>query len=147
MPPRVEKSPAKRERFTYEERWVLLDELLAHGKWLRSNLVFNSPHLDPYAELLAITTILMASGGDLAPQEKNYLRKMAALEARRLTPPTKTAGDARFWETAQVLVGSAWEKAQSFAEDLSDVPKSWIWQRTRDDLFLFSSELRKERPE
>lgn len=137
-----EKTPVTRERFTIRERYVLLDQLYASSIMLRSNLVFNSPHLDPYVEILAVATVLVASGDDLTSPEKKHLRKMAALEARRLPPLTKTAGDAKFWEELKAHVGQGWEKAQSFSEDLNDVPKSW--QKARDDLFLLNRALREK---
>lgn len=131
-PSAVEQSP---RRFN---RGELLDTLTERAQQLQRELVFNSPHLVEYAGILSITAEL-AAGDDLGPAERRHLRKMAALEARRHPLITKTPGDYKFWETVEVLTGAEWKKAQTFAEDLSDVPKSW--QIPKDSLLMLNQNL------
>ncbi len=129
-----------REVFTFRERSQLLDEMYDRSKWLMGNLAFNRPDLEPYAELISVVGILEE---ELRLRAASHLRQIAALAARTLPEPTATPGDMQFWEKAQKMVGPSWEKAQSFAEDLSDVPRSW--QRAREDFMVLRSELRRDR--
>ncbi|MBA3757367.1 hypothetical protein H0X09_00655 [Candidatus Saccharibacteria bacterium] len=135
----AERAPAHPEilprRFNRQQ---LLSSLTGRATELRQNLVFNRPDLIPYAGILSLATEL-SSFDDIGPAEHRHLRRMASLEARRLPRTSKNAGDTRFWETVQASAGTEWTKAQAFAKDLNDIPKSW--HPARDDLLLLGQYL------
>lgn len=120
------------------KRQSLLTTLTDRAGKFRQEVVFNRPDLVSHAELLALATELSAFD-NLSPAEQRHLRKMVSLKARQQPQVKLLPGDQQFWETLEGLAGNEWQKAQSFADDLSDLPKSW--QAARQDIVLLSSNL------
>lgn len=139
MPEKVKESQEQNPRRF--NRKQLLSTLTDRAESYRQQVVFNRPDLVASAELVSIATELTAFD-DLSPAEQRHLRKMASLRARQQPRVTKTPGDQQFWEILKELVGREWGKAQTFADDLSDLPKSW--QSAQHDLLLLSQKISGE---
>ena len=139
--------PRNESRNDKEEkpRLTLDERLREKGEELQRQLVFSDRDFTPHLEVLSIVHIARTEGEGLSPADQRRLKRMMGLQMKTTPKIHKTAGDSRFWSEIDEFAGKEILRADQFADDLSDMPKSW--QSAQSSLTRLQAALKAQRGE